>query len=131
MMKKKPTILKWCLWGLLILGCLVLFYDCPFRFFLGIPCMGCGMTRAMLACLRLDFVSAFYYHPLFGVVIAIGVFWVLDRMQIYRMESKKRNILLMVVCVLFVLVYLIRLVGHSPIVQVDIRKGLIYRLLFH
>ena len=41
------------------------FTGCPFRFFFGISCPGCGMTRALLAALRLDFAAAFSYHPLF------------------------------------------------------------------
>lgn len=35
------------------------FTGCPFRFFFGISCPGCGMTRALLAALRLDFAAAF------------------------------------------------------------------------
>lgn len=31
---------------------------CVFRHFLGIPCPGCGMTRAAVCLLRLDFVGA-------------------------------------------------------------------------
>ena len=41
---------------------------CIFRLMTGIPCPGCGMTRAWLAALRLDFAAAFAYHPLFWVV---------------------------------------------------------------
>ena len=41
------------------------FTGCPFRFFFGISCPGCGMPRALLAALRLDFAAAFSYHPLF------------------------------------------------------------------
>lgn len=41
---------------------------CVFRLMTGIPCPGCGMTRAWLAALRLDFAAAFAYHPLFWVV---------------------------------------------------------------
>ena len=37
---------------------------CVFLYFLGIPCPGCGMTRALRALLRLDFVAAFTYNPL-------------------------------------------------------------------
>ena len=41
---------------------------CIFRLMTGIPCPGCGMTRAWLAALRLDYAAAFAYHPLFWVV---------------------------------------------------------------
>jgi hypothetical protein len=42
---------------------------CPFRLLTGIPCPGCGMTRAFLSAFQLDFRSAFLYHPLFPVVL--------------------------------------------------------------
>ncbi len=37
---------------------------CFFRFFTGVPCPSCGMTRAFLSLLKLDFYRSFYYHPL-------------------------------------------------------------------
>lgn len=38
---------------------------CYTKAFTGLPCPGCGMTRAWLSAFRLDFKSAFFYHPLF------------------------------------------------------------------
>lgn len=38
--------------------------DCVFLTLFGIPCPGCGMSRAVAALFRLDFVSAWNYHPL-------------------------------------------------------------------
>lgn len=38
---------------------------CPWRNLLGIPCPGCGMTRAWLRVLALDFAGAFAAHPMF------------------------------------------------------------------
>lgn len=41
---------------------------CPFRNLTGIPCPGCGMSRAWLAFLRLDILAAFRFHPMFWSV---------------------------------------------------------------
>ena len=38
---------------------------CPFRNLTGIPCPGCGMSRAWFAFLRLELADAFRYHPMF------------------------------------------------------------------
>ena len=40
-------------------------WPCVFTYVVGLPCPGCGMTRALLAVLRLDFAAAFSYHPMF------------------------------------------------------------------
>ena len=45
---------------------------CPFRWATGVPCPGCGMTRAYLALARLDFRAAAAYHPLFWAVPALA-----------------------------------------------------------
>lgn len=37
---------------------------CPTATFLGVPCPGCGLTRASLALLRADFAAALAWHPL-------------------------------------------------------------------
>lgn len=40
------------------------FFGCPIREITGIPCPGCGFTRAVASSTMLDFDMAFYYHPL-------------------------------------------------------------------
>ena len=50
---------------------------CIFKTVTGLSCPGCGMTRAWLSALRLDFSSALAYHPLFWAVpIAIALVYV-------------------------------------------------------
>ena len=41
---------------------------CPMAGVLGIPCPGCGLTRATLALVRGDLSSAFHFHPLVFVI---------------------------------------------------------------
>lgn len=54
---------------------------CPFREFLGVPCLTCGSTRALVALARMDFGAAFGWNPLVagagilfvaGGVVALG-----------------------------------------------------------
>ncbi|KAF1300172.1 MULTISPECIES: DUF2752 domain-containing protein [Enterococcus] len=44
---------------------------CFFKAITGLPCPGCGMTRAFLHFFSGDFTGAFYYHPLFWLVALI------------------------------------------------------------
>lgn len=41
---------------------------CVWKHILGFECPGCGMTRAAISCLKLDFAAAFGYHHLFWLM---------------------------------------------------------------
>jgi hypothetical protein len=47
------------------------FPTCVLRLALGIPCPACGLTRATLAAMRLDFGAAMRWHPLSLALIAV------------------------------------------------------------
>lgn len=58
--------------GAVLLGIglyLLLSVRCPLLRLTGVPCPLCGMTRAHLAALHLDFAAAFWYHPLFFLAV--------------------------------------------------------------
>ena len=62
----------------LLLGVYVAFITltgigCPIRFFIGISCPGCGMSRAVLLMLSGHFQAAFRMHPLVYAVLPAGV----------------------------------------------------------
>lgn len=46
----------------------VFLYRCPIRTLLNIECPGCGLKRAFIYAVRLDFSSAFKSHPLFWLL---------------------------------------------------------------
>ena len=39
--------------------------SCFIKYIFKVPCPGCGLTRAWICCLRLDFESAFNYNKMF------------------------------------------------------------------
>lgn len=44
---------------------------CPTAFFFGVPCPGCGLTRATLALVRGDFAAALRFHPLAPLLVPL------------------------------------------------------------
>ena len=75
---------------------------CPIKWLTGVSCAGCGMTRAWLSVLRLDFKAAFYYHPLFFTVpFAAAVICLGD-----RLSKKLRYGIYGVLIFLFIAVYI-------------------------
>lgn len=90
---------------LLILLVVCLFYKCPFRLFLHIECPGCGMTRAIISAVKLDFKAAFQYHCLFPLVIMAGGYyvfrdWIRKR---WNIGSKQEQAALVIIGTLFVI----------------------------
>lgn len=49
---------------------------CPTRLLFGVPCPGCGMTRALINILLLEFKEAFEYHLFIYVWIMFGAYCV-------------------------------------------------------
>lgn len=102
------------------------FYRCPFYFLLGIPCPFCGMTRAFLCVLKGDLIEAFYFHPLWPLVIAAGIIFILVKIKVLKLSGKAVNILAFIAAFLFLLCFILRHVYHSPIVQIDLSKGILF-----
>ncbi|WP_086329406.1 DUF2752 domain-containing protein [Candidatus Enterococcus mansonii] len=87
---------------------------CIFKHTFGVPCPGCGMTRAFIHLFHLDFKEAFYYHPLFWLVpIVFGIF--LFRKKVLLFERICENKYFTAGALgLFLTVYLIRMVVLFP-----------------
>lgn len=97
---------------------------CIIKYFTGVSCLGCGMTRAWLAALKLDFSMAFYYHPLFFMP-AIILIIILNRK---RLKPKTLSGIIWTVLILFGIVYIYRMFTPNGIVIFQPEKGLLYKI---
>ncbi len=61
---------------LLLLAAVGLLFGCPVKRITGLPCPGCGMTRACLSLLRLDFAAAVRWHPLCFIIPLLAAMFI-------------------------------------------------------
>lgn len=52
--------------------------QCPFITLFGIPCPGCGMTRAYINLVKLNVAGAFEMHPMFWSVPILALYYFFD-----------------------------------------------------
>lgn len=99
---------------------------CPIKFFTGISCAGCGMSRAWLSVLRLDMAGAFRYHPLFFLPpVALVVILLKSKMNI-----KIYKIFMFTIVTAFVIVYVYRMIwGDSDIVVFRPKDSIIWHII--
>lgn len=84
-------------------------FKCVFLTLTGIPCPGCGMTRALICLLSLDISGVFHYHPLFFVPPLIVICAVLT--LISKSDERKGRMLRLLILMLaaFGVCWLVRL----------------------
>ena len=99
---------------------------CPILELTGIPCFGCGMTRACISLVQFDFEAAWYYHPLSFFL----PFFLLGFCFIKKMPVTLKKIFIFGVLFSFVAVYVLRLTdGENEIVKWHLEEGLIYKVI--
>ena len=96
------------------LGRYFLYSLCPMVMVTGLPCPGCGLTRAGFALLRLDLAGAYRIHPfIYPIAGYIAVFgW--NRYIMGRRMGKKLKAGLSVLMVLVILFYGWRMWMYFP-----------------
>ena len=97
-----------------VLGRYFLYSLCPMVMMTGLPCPGCGLTRAGFALLRLDLAGAYRIHPfIYPIAGYIAVFgW--NRYIMGRRMGKKLKAGLTVLMVLVILFYGWRMWMYFP-----------------
>ncbi len=97
---------------------------CPIKWFTGISCPGCGMTRAWLQVLQGHFYRAFYFHPLWWIVPIVFIFFLYKD----RLNKKIYNIVLYILLLLFIVVYFYRFTLSQDIVVCKPQNAFLYQL---
>ncbi len=120
--KKEIIAFSFCF---IIIAALYLTIQCPIKFFTGICCPGCGMTRAFLSILRLDFEAAFYYHPAIFIMPLAAVIFIMKK----KINPTVVRVLLILFILILLVIYLYRLINGSDVVYIDFEKGVIYKIL--
>ncbi len=87
--------------------------SCLIKNMTGIPCPTCGMTRAYKYFLHGDFQEAFYYHPLFLLVIPVA-FIIFFRKDPFVEKFYKSKTLWSIIFVLTFGVYFFRMITVYP-----------------
>jgi len=85
--------------------------SCIWNHFFHVACPCCGFTRALVYAFRLDFVSAFSYHPMFWSFPLIVLLFLSDG-KLFK--SERWNKLTFAVLIIgFAIVWVVRLI-HKP-----------------
>lgn len=100
---------------------------CPIYYLTGIPCAGCGLTRAYESLIQGDFTLAFTYHLLFLLPPLFFLWYLLKR----RLGDKIYRGGIFIFVFLFLVVYLFRLIQSNPVNEIQIKEGKIYQLVHY
>ena len=86
---------------------------CFFRFFTGVPCPSCGMTRAFLSLLKLDFYRSFYYHPLLIPALITAFIAIHMDVPVFKFNKKVCTVYIWGFVAVFFAVYFFRFFMNS------------------
>lgn len=88
---------------------------CPVKSLTGIPCPGCGLSRAAVSLLRLDLTAAFRYHPMVFVLPPVVLLVLFGPNPLLGSKTRERMLLWSVLGV-WVVVWLTRLLMYDPVI---------------
>ena len=112
--------------------------SCPNRALTGIPCPGCGLTRATMALLQGHLAEALHWHPLVPLLLPLVVFLILRSMlagagliSSSAWQVRVPNWAFIAFAVLVIGVWVARLAGYlgGPSDPVDLRLSIFGRAL--
>jgi hypothetical protein len=108
-----------------LIALLALVGGCPIRALFGIPCPGCGLSRAWWEAIRLNFSAAFRYHPLWLPAPFLLLYAIHFRVLPARFRPRNTCVVLILCACAYGLLYLYRiLIAHDAVLQPDFSNAL-------
>jgi len=104
-------------------------YHCPIKYIFGLSCPTCGMTRALVCALQLNFLKSFDYYLFWPVVIFILVIYILKVLKKISINNKTMLLILYIFCFVDLIYYFYRLFNGSDIVYFDFYESQLYRFI--
>ncbi|MCT4598244.1 MAG: DUF2752 domain-containing protein [Vallitalea sp.] len=90
---------------------------CFFKNLVGVPCPGCGLTRAYKMFFIGNIEKAFYYHPLFLLIPLLVMLYISNIMIKNNRLKKVSEIIYLISTILFISLYIIRFIKYFPKIQ--------------
>lgn len=97
-----------------VVGKNYLYSLCPMVVITGLPCPGCGLTRAGFLLLRGDFAQAFLLHPFIYLIVGYAGFFCWNRYICKRRMGEGLKLLFSLLLVFMILYYIWRMVKDFP-----------------
>lgn len=129
MKKKKTNIIIIIFLAIVILFSILDGYHCPIKSIIGLSCPTCGITRAIICAVQLNFEKAFHYHMLWPIVPIGFIFYILYELKIIKINKKVLLSIAYIICIINLVYYFYRLFSGSNIVYFDFTESLIYKLI--
>ena len=129
-MKKegKKRVIFLAVMHILILVFLIWVWRCPFYFLFGIPCPGCGITRAYLSLLEGNIAEAFYWNPMF-LPAGVTFLYAVHREKLPVRPGRRTELILGAVIIAGIAgCYVYRLLSGNGPIQPDVEAGFLHRL---
>lgn len=101
---------------------------CPIKWFTGISCPGCGMTRSLYYLVKLDFAQSLRCHALTVIAIPSFIYIAFGKRPLFN-SKKRENVFLFILISLFLIYYFLRLfIIKNDIVCIDLNHSFMVKL---
>lgn len=111
-MKLKIFILSSLIGSYIIIASLFSSTICVLKNVTGLPCPGCGLTRAYLSLFHGDISKAFRYHPLFLLPAILLILLIYNKVRINKFIINEKLVIGFII--IFLVIYALRMIILFP-----------------